>query len=502
MNLKQMLERAAKRYAGKTAIVMGERQLSYTGLDEASNKVANALVGVGIGKGDRVALLLANSPEFAVVYFGVVKIGAVAVLLDPKYKLTELVSLCDDSKPKVLVTESPCVEQLAPVLDRFKSVERVIDLGPKPKGEFLSYKEIMAQSSSTAIDAEPAPEAIAHIAYTSGPSFHPRGVAMSHQALVKEAAISGDSFEQTDKDTVVLFALPMHHAFGLIVIMMTAITKGSRVVILPGLSIESLFELIEKEKATMFMGVPFVHGLIVDAIEAGGIKNDISSLRLWGTAGAAMPANIAKKVKQYLGLTPVNFWGMTESAAHVSCTALDGRGAANSVGKPLSGWELRIVDDGGRELPVGETGEITVRGPIMNEYYNNPPATAQVLKDGWLYSGDIGWIDEAGWLFLAAGRKKDMIISKGQNICPSDIEEIIGSHPKVAEVAVVGVADASRGETPRAVIKLKAGEKATEPEIKKFCLEHLANYKVPREVIFTESLPRTADGSIAKEELR
>ena len=502
MTLKQMLEEAVKRYAGKTVIVMGERKLSYAELDEASNKVANALVGMGLGKGDRVALLLANSPEFVAIYFGVVKMGGIAVLLDPKYKLTELVSLCDDSQPRVLVTESPCLEQLVPVLDRFKSVERVIALSFKQKGQVLSYEEIMARSSSAAICVEPAPGDIAHIAYTSGPSFHPRGVAMSHQALVKEAAISGDSFKQTDKDIVVLFALPMHHAFGLVVIMMTAITRGSTVVILPGLSIESLFELIEKEKATIFMGVPFVHGLIVDAVEVGGIKHDLSSLRLWGTAGAAMPANIAQKVKQYLGLTPVNFWGMTESAAHVSCTALDGRGAANSVGKPLPGWELRIVDDEGRELPTGEKGEIVVRGPIMNEYYNNPQATAQVVKDGWLHTGDIGWVDKEGWLFLAAGRKKDMIISKGQNISPSDIEEIIGNHPKVAEVAVVGIADESRGETPRAVIKLKAGEEATEPEIKKFCLEHLANYKVPREFIFTESLPRTADGRIDKEKLR
>jgi len=502
MNLKQMLERAAERYAGKTVIVMGERKLSYSELDEASNKVANALVGMGVAKGDRVALLLANSPEFVAVYFGVIKIGAIAVLLDPKYKLTELVSICDDSQPKVLVTESPCLEQLAPVLDRFKSVERVIALSYKNKGDFLGYEEIMAESSSEAIAAEPAPEDIAHVAYTSGPSFHPCGVAMSHQALVKEAAISGDSFQQTDKDIVVLFALPMHHAFGLVVVMMTAIIKGSQVVILPGLSVESLFELTEREKATIFMGVPFVHGLIVDAVEAGGIKHDISSLRLWGTAGAAMPTNIAQKVKQHIGLTPVNFWGMTESAAQVSCTALDGRGPASSVGKSLSGWELRIVDDGGRELPAGETGEIVVRGPIMNEYYNNPQATAQVIKDGWLYTGDVGWLDKAGWLFLAAGRKKDMIISKGQNICPSDIEEIIGTHPKVAEVAVVGIADQSRGETPRAVIKLKAGEEATEQEIKKFCLEHLANYKVPREIIFAGSLPKTADGKIDKESLK
>jgi long-chain acyl-CoA synthetase len=502
MNLKQMLERAAERYAGKTVVVMDERRLSYAELDEASNRLANALVGMGITKGDRVALMLTNSPEFVAIYFGIVKIGAVAVLLDPKYKLTELLSLCDDSKPRVLFTENPCLEQLAPVLDKFQSLEKVISVGAGNEGKFLTYEEIIAQSSSIAMASEPAPADIAHIAYTSGPSFHPRGVAMSHGALVKEAAISAEGFKQTDKDIVILFALPMHHAFGLVVIMMTAITKGSTVVMLSGLSLEGLFELIEKEKATIFMGVPFVHGLIIEAIETIGLKHDISSLRLWGTAGAAMPSKIAKKVKEYIGLTPVNFWGMTESAAQVSCTALDGRGEVNSVGQTLPGWELRIVDDEGRELPAGETGEIIVRGPIMNGYYNNPRATAQIVRDGWLYSGDIGWVDEAGWLFLAAGRKKDTIINKGQNICPSDVEEIIGRHPKVAEVAVVGVADESRGEIPRAVIKLKPGKKSNETEIKQFCLEHLANYKVPREVVFTESLPKTADGRVDKEKLR
>ena len=502
MNLKQMLEQAAKRYGEKTAIVMDDHVLSYAELDEASNKVANALVGMGVGKGDRVAMLLSNSPEFVTIYFGVVKIGGIAVLLDPKYKLTELASLYGDSQPKVLVTESPFLEPLIPVLAKFKSIEQVIDLGSKYQGQFLTYQEIMAESSPQAVEVGLEPEDIAHIAYTSGPTFHPRGVMMSHQALVKEAAISGDGFKQTNKDIVVLFALPMHHAFGLVVIMMTAITKGSKVVILPGLSIESLLELIEREKATMFMGVPFVHALIVSAAEAERIKRDLSSIRLWGTAGAAMPADIARKIKQYLGLTPVNFWGMTESAAHVTCTALDGRGEFGSVGKPLPGWDIRIVDDEGRELPTSKPGEIVVRGPIMKGYYNNPQATAQVMKNGWLSTGDVGWVDEAGWLFLSAGRKKDMIISKGQNIYPSDIEEIISTYPKVAEVVVVGIPDEARGETPRAVIRLKAGEEAIEQEIKKFCLEHLANYKVPREVVFTDSLPKTADGKICKEDLK
>jgi long-chain acyl-CoA synthetase len=501
MNLKQMLERAAKRYADKTVIIRGRRRMSYAELDQASNRVANALVGMGVKKGDRVALLLTNSPQFVAFYFGAVKIGAIAVLLDPKYKLTELLSLCDDSTPRILVTESPYLKSLVPSLSKFKSVERVIDLSSRIKKKFLNYKQIMAENPASPVATEPPPEAIAHIAYSSGPAFHPCGVAMSHGALVKEASISAEGFRQTEKDVVVLFALPMHHAFGLVVIMMTAISRGSTVAMLSGLVMENLFRLIEREKATIFMGVPFVHWLVVGAIELAGIGHDISSLRLWGTAGAAMPPRIAQKVKEYIGLTPVNFWGMTESAAQVSCTALDGSSPANSVGQTLPGWELKIVDDEGNELPAGEAGEIIVRGPIMNGYYNNPEATARAIKDGWLYTGDIGWLDEAGWLFLAANRKKDMLISKGQNICPSDIEEIISRHPKVAEVAVVGAADKSRGEIPRAFVVLKEGKKATESQIKKFCLKHLANYKVPREVVFTDSLPRTADSRIDKERL-
>jgi len=489
MNLKMMLDEAVKRYGKKTMVAMGDSRLSYAQLDEASNKIANALIGMGVGRGDRVTMLMSNSPEFAAIYFGVVKIGGIAVPLDTKYKPAELASLFDDSQPRVLVAESHLLKPIAQSLPDFKSIAHVIEVGGEGEGQFLSYGQIMATGSAKTVVVEVAPGDIAHIAYTSGPSFNPRGVMMSHQALVSEAAISGDGFQQTDKDIVVLFALPMHHAFGLVVILITAIAKGSSVVIVPGLSIGNLMEVIEKEKATIFMAVPFVHTLIVNAIEAEGIKRDLSSIRLWGTAGAAMPANISQKIGQYLGFTAVDFWGMTESAAHVTCQSPDGKGKPGSVGKPLSGWELKIVGDDNRELPTNQPGEIIVRGPIMNGYYNNPKATAGVIKRGWLYTGDIGRVDEEGWLFLSAGRKKDMMIAKGQNIYPSDIEYVLAGHPKVAEVGVVGIRDEVRGETPRVIIRLKPGEVATEQEIKKFCLGRLANYKIPREIVFTDSLP-------------
>jgi long-chain acyl-CoA synthetase len=500
MNLKLMLEQSVKRYGEKTAVAMGDSRLSYAQLDEASNKVANALVGMGVSKGDRVAMLLSNSPEFVAIYFGVVKIGAIAVPLDIRYKIDELTSMFNNCRPKVLVSESPTLEPVVPALGRFSYIEQVIDLSGKYGGKFISYQEVMSASSAQAVRVELKPGDIAHIAYTSGPTLRPRGVMLSHQNLVREAAISARGFRQTDKDIVVLFALPMHHAFGLVVILLTAIAKGSTVVMLPGLSVDSLLEIIEREKATIFMAVPFVHILIVNTAETEGIEHDLSSLRLWATAGAAMPANIAHKIRQYFSLDAVDFWGMTESTAHVTCQSLDGAGKPGSVGRVLSGWELKVVDGNGRDLPPNQPGEIIVRGPIMKGYYNNPEANAQAVKGGWLYTGDLGRIDEGGDVFLT-GRSKDVIIVKGQNVYPNDIEEVLYTHPKVAEAVVVGIPDEIRGESIKAVISLKEGEVATEQEIKLFCREHMANYKVPRQVTFVDSLPRTAAGKIDKQSL-
>jgi long-chain acyl-CoA synthetase len=496
-----LLEEAARRYGRKTAITLGEERLSYTELDDASNKVANALTKTGVRKGDRVAMLLPNSPEFVIIYFGVVKIGGIAVPLDVRYKIDELASLFDNSQPKVLVTESPVLESLVPALPQFKSIQHVIDLNSKYEGKFLSYSEIMAVSSSQRSELELSPEDIAHIAYTSGPTTHPRGVMLTHQTLMAEIAISRDGFKQTDKDVMLLSALPMHHAFGLIVIMLTSISQGSKVVMLPGLSIPSLMEIIEREKCTIFMGVPFVFILAVLMAEEEGIKHDLSSLRLCCSAGAPIRIDTIERFKKHYGIDIVQLWGLTEATAQVTCQPLDSTGKLGSVGKVLPGWELKIVDDNGTELPANQPGEIIVRGPITEGYYNNPQATAKIIKDGWLYSGDIGRVDEDGDLFILA-RKKKTIIVKGQNIYPSDIEDVLYAYPKVAEAAVVGIPDELRGETVRAIISLKEGKVATEEEIKRFCREHMANYKVPRQIIFVDSLPKTATGKIRKEDLK
>ena len=502
MNLQRMLTEAAERYGQKKTIVCAERRLSFADIEESSNKVANALIESGLGNGDRVAMLLPNSPEFISVYFGVVKVGGIAVLLDSKYKVDELTAIFDNCQPKDMFAENSSLKPLVANLSRFESIKQVINLGSDYQGQFISYDEIVADSPGSKIEVDVKPDDIAHIAYTSGPSFYPKGVVMSHRCLTEETAISADGFEQTEDDVLMLYALPMHHAFGLVAILLASIYKGSRVVIVPGtgLSLGSCMEAIERERGTMFMGVPYIFALAIDMAEKTGIKNDLGSLRLCASAGAPLSATIIQRFKQFYGFDIIDFWGLTEATCHVTCPPIDGSAVPGSVGKALPGWEVKVVDDDGRELPVNQKGEVIVRGPIMKRYYNNPQATAAAIRDGWLYTGDFGKLDEEGNLFLL-GRKKEMIIVKGQNIYPADVEKVLCSHPQVAEAAVVGIPDTLRGEKVRAVISLKSGESVTEQEILQFCREYLSDYKVPKQIIFIDSLPKTASGKILKQEL-
>jgi len=501
MNLRLMLEKVAGQYGSKTAIALGDQRLSFAELDEASNKVANALLKLGVGKGDRVAMLLANSPDFVIVFFGIVKIGAIAVLLDTRYKFYELASLLNNCQPKILVAESPLLEPLVPDLPRFKSIEHVIDLSSNYEGRFISYQEILATSSARKVEVELEAEDIALIFYASGTTSRPRGAMLSHGSLVVEAKASRDGFAQTDKDVVIQFALPMYHTLGLEVLLLTSLFTGSTVVMLPGVSISNLMETIEKERATIFMGVPYIFALAVNMAEKEGIKYDLSSLRLCVSAAQSLPITIREQFKQHYGFDIVEIYGLSEAVAHVTCQPVDGTGKPGSVGRPLSVWEIRIADDNGKELPVNQPGEIVITGPFMKGYYANPEDTAEMIKDGRLYTGDIGKIDEDGELFIL-GLKKDMILIKGQNIYPIDIEAVLSSHPAVAEAAVVGISDELRGERIRGVVRLKDGRVATERELQDFCRQHLANYKVPKQIIFVKSLPKTATGKIRKEELK
>ncbi|OGO38266.1 MAG: hypothetical protein A2147_10915 [Chloroflexi bacterium RBG_16_57_8] len=501
MNLNTLVKTVAQRYGDKAVIIDGARRLSYAGLEEQSNRFANALTGLGVRKDDRVAFLLGNSPEFIIAFFGVVKIGAIAVPMDSKYKLAEIKALFADCRPKVLLTESPCIEPLAPALPGFDHLQHVIDLSAKPAGRFLSFHELLSGAPASSVGREPATDDTAVIAYTSGAAFDPRGIMLSHGSIAFEAEISGEGFAQTDRDVVPVFALPLHHAAGLTIVGLTSVYRGSTLVMLGGLSISGILELIEKERVTLLIGVPFVFSLLVAHAEFEGIKNDLSSLRLCASGGSPLPVEVSRRFKELYGRHIAQFWGLTEISAHITIQPVDGSGVPGSIGKPLRGCEVEVIDDSGTVLPANRTGELVCRGPLMQGYYNKPEATAEVLKNGWLYTGDIGHIDAEGNIFIT-GRKKDMIIPKGQNIVPADTELVLSWHPKVAEVAVLGIPDEPRGEVIVAVIRLKDGETATESEMRRLCLDNLANFKVPKEYIFVDFPLSSAGCKVDKEALR
>jgi long-chain acyl-CoA synthetase len=501
MNLVGMLEEASLRYGEKCALIHGDRHLSYAELNAASMRFAAALGAFGINKGDRVAMLLGNSIEFVTAYFGIVKMGAVAVLLDPKYKQAELASLFNDCHLRVLLSETACLDSLSPHLDELKYIELVVNISHEPHSHSVSFADFMASAKGQINPVEISDTDLAHIAYTSGPSFTPRGVMVPHGNLVKEIQISARSFEQSESDAVVQFALPMHHVIGLAVVVLTSLYCGSSIIILNGVSIESLTSSIERHGITMFIGVPFIHAMLVRKAEEEGIKHDLSSLRVCASAGDILPATIVEKYRKLLNLRLINFYGLTETMGHVTCEPLHAPSNPGSVGPELPGWHIKIVDAGGIELPARQPGEVIISGPIMSGYYHKPLATAEVIKDGWLYTGDKGVMDEDGNLYIL-GLQKDMLICKGQNIFPSDIEHVLSQHPSVAQAAVVGVPDKMRGEVVGAAVVVNKGAHTSETALLKFCLERLANYKVPKYFAFWESLPLTIEGKVDKSAIR
>ncbi len=501
VNLKTFLSTVAFEYGPKPAVICGDTRLSYGELEQASNRAAHALKDLGICPGDRVAFLAGNSPEFLIAFFGVVKIGAVAVPLDPKYKLAELVSLLGDCRPKMLLTESSCLEAVLPHLPaKFPFIKKVVDFGGGRPG-VPSFAELLQHRSAARLRNEPRPDDVAVIAYTSGASFRPRGIMLTHHSICTESEISGEGFAQTDRDIVSVFALPLHHAAGLTIVVLTSLYRGSTLVMLPGITISSLLEGIEKHKVTLFIGVPFIFSMMNQHAEKEGIKNDISSLRLCASGGSPLPVEVSRRFKDLYGRHIAQFWGLTEITAHITVQAVDGSGVPGSIGKPLRGCEVEVIDRTGRIMPRNRSGELICRGPLMKGYYKNPEATAEVMKNGWLYTGDIGHIDSDGNIFIT-GRKKDLIIPKGQNIAPDDIEFVLLQSPKVAEAAVLGVPDDPRGEVILAAVRLKDGATATESEIKRLCLDNLANFKIPKEFRFVDFPLAGSDGLVNKEALR
>ncbi len=485
-----MLERSANRFGNKPAIIQGDQTLTFSDLDRKSSQLAGSLIKLGVNKGDRIATLLTTSPDCVVIYFGIIKAGAVMVPFDVRYKVGELETLFACAKPKMLFTDGTCLKTIVNHLPRFTSIKQVINVGTGFEDRFTSLKQLI--ESGVAPEPKPALDIddLMLIAFTSGPTTSPHGSTMSHRCLMYEIMSGMEVMEQTDKDVVMLYALPIHHMFGLCTALLTSIHCGSTLVIVPGtgISVRTLLEATEKHCGTMLFGVPYIFALIIKTVKREGFKHDISSLRVCYTGGACIPLSTLKAFKKLFKVNLADMYGMTETISAITCQPVDGSGKPGSCGPAMPYWQLKVVDDKSREVPPNTEGEIMAKGHFMLGYFENPEATAKTIENGWLHTGDYGKVDEDGYYYIT-GLKKRMLILKGQNVYPQDIEQILLTHPAIEAAKVSGAPDRLRGQVVKAVVRRKRGIRVTKQEIKKYCLERMADYKCPRLINFEKLAP-------------
>jgi long-chain acyl-CoA synthetase len=485
-NLKQMLERTASEVPQQTAIVLGSRRVSYRELDETSNKIANALISLGIRKGDHAAILISRTPDWVINCFGVLKAGAAAVLLDSGAKVPELEPQLRESDSKILITEERFSLTLSSVLPNIPLLKNVLEIDAD------HYKGMVASSSSLSpsVNIEGEDEAI--LFYTLGVLGKNKGVVHSHASFMSILPIAVEKFE-LERDDVVLGLLPFNYLLGFGLVVLMPIWRGATIAILPHFSSKSILENVEQEKATILIGVPASFNAMAMIDEEMMKSYDLGSLRAVLSAGAKSSALFMEMLENKFHLTVCEIYGLTELII-VTIGAIRDR-KLGTAGKPLA--ELRVLDKNGKEVAPGSIGEAVARAPwMMKEYYKSPELTAQVIRNGWFHTGDLVKLDEDGYLEFIEKASSIIVPSGGVKILPAAVEEVLLRHPAVAETACVGVLDEYRGQIPTAFIVLKQGRSATVDEIRDFCRQSLSDYKVPKQIKFIDSLPRTRSGQI------
>ncbi len=493
MNLVQMLTDSVERYSDSRAIVFEGKEFSYCELNSEVEKLAERLIRFGTGKGNRIGVLLGNSPEFIISYFAILKAGASVVPLNPMLK-EELKYILDDSQTRFIITSSKFAEVPEKLVDKLPNLEKtiVLDMDRKKMEEKGAGKADMPAAGIS-------PEDVACIIYTSGTTGKPKGAMLTHNNLLSNVTSIRKAFKTTSGE-VTLCVLPLFHAFAATVCMLFPLSSGSTIVIVDRFTPLGVLKEISENKVTMFAGVPPMYAVLANT--AMPEECDLSSWRLAISGGAALPVEVMKAFEQKYSIPIYEGDGPTECSPVTSVNPIGGIRKPASIGMPVPGVEMKIVDEEDRDLPAGELGEIVVKGQnVMKGYLNQPAATAESIRDGWFHTGDIGKMDEDGYFYIL-DRKKDMINVAGLNVYPREIEEVLYSHPKIAEAALIGVNEGLKGEVPKAFVALKEGVEMTREEVIAYCREKLADYKIPKHVEFRESLPKTPTGKILKRALR
>jgi long-chain acyl-CoA synthetase len=492
MNIKQTLEDTASEIPHKEALVLGAQRITYGELDEASNRVANALLELEMKKGTHVAILMSHSPEWVINYFGVIKGGGVAVLLNTALKAPELDSLLLDSDSEILITEKEFSRMISSVLPHIPLLKHVIEV------DTGSYTRMVANSSSIspAIDIKDEDEAT--IIYTSGVLGRQRGVVHTQASLMGTPPIVSAAIQRSKKDTIIDPAR-FSHLFGLCEVLLGSFITGSTIVLIPNFTPRAVLEAVENEKGSIIFGVPAMYNALAMMRDEVLREYNLNSLRIAVTAGAKSFPKLMENLEDKFGLSLYEVYGLTEVSA-VSISSFKSR-KLGTVGKPIC--RLKILDDNGKKVPRGEIGEAVFNAPwAMKGYYKAPKLTAQVLKDGWFYTGDLVRMDEEGYVEYIEKKSFIIVTSSGLKVGPSEVEFVLLSHPSVAEAVYVGIDDGYGGQIPTAFVVLKEGQSATSEELANLCYHNLADFKLPKRIEFIDSIPKTASGKIDRKKLK
>ncbi|NMG09912.1 long-chain fatty acid--CoA ligase [Brasilonema sp. UFV-L1] len=494
MNIAHHIERGHLLFPDKTALIFENKSFTYKQLNQLTNRVANGLRGLGINKGDRVALFLPNIPEFIISYLGILKIGAVAVSVNVMLKSAEVSYILNDCAAKAIITTELQSEQVLEA-DLYELQHILIAEGQANKG--ITLAQVMESASEEAHAVEMDRHAPASIVYTSGTTGFPKGATLSHGNIVSNM-YSHNRCCGMQPDDRLLLSLPLFHCFGQNAILNAGLNVCATIIMQRRFKLEQVLEAISTHQVTMFFGVPTI---FIELLNTDISFENLQSLRYYFSAAAPMPAEIAQKWLDKYGKVIHEGYGLTETSP-CACYNHDLKYKVGSIGTPIENVEMKIVDDYGHQVQPGESGEIVIKGPnVMLGYWNRPFETAEVIKNGWFHTGDIGRVDEDGFFYIV-DRKKDMVNVSGFKVYPSEVENVIYQHSAVAECAVYGVPDDLKGERVKANIVLKAGHALTEEQIIEFCSLRMATYKVPRIIDFVDSLPKNPTGKVLKRVLR
>jgi long-chain acyl-CoA synthetase len=502
ISLTRFLKEAVERYEDRPVMTYEGNATSYEQLLERSERLAAAFAESGVSKGDRVALMLPNCPEYVVSFFAVARIGAIVTQVNPIYVGRELEHILNDSGAETIVVHEDAYPKVSAVRDNTQ-LERVIVAGEAVslEGSDIAFDRLLkfAPGTAPAVEIDSA-EDLATIQYTGGTTGVSKGAMLTHRHLLSSIEENMNLLMEDPRDLdggKSVAVAPFFHIFGTTVVLLTSIRYGMNMLIVPRFQIDEMMKLIKDEQPVMLAGVATIFMALHSYPDMEGYGLD--KVLLYVSGGAAVPVGLLQSFERRTGRSIYEGWGLSEGAPVTMNTYLRGP-VPGSIGVPMPSTDLRIVDaeTGEEEMPVGEPGEIVVKGPqVMKGYWNMPEETAETLRDGWLYTGDIARMDEDGYFYIV-DRKKDVIIASGYNVYPREIEEVLYKHREVVEAVAVGIPDEYRGETVKAFVVKESDSTVTEEELISYCKENLAPYKVPRLIEFRDELPKSAVGKLLR----